>query len=128
MAKTISPEKSRKKRWEEFQCRSFHLPNADSAIADAPDEPPTGQPCAQANFVDYSRLRIRLRDMGLEFKAEYSQANVARIICKSARTVSEWTRKEMMPCHYSPTNRPYYAAQDLEDYFAACERRNRREK
>ncbi len=117
-----------KPRWKALQRRSFELPVADSPGANVPDESPSDQPCVQVDFIDYPRLRIRLRDMGLPFGAEYSQSEVSTIIRKSTRTVREWTQKGLMPSHYTPKGRPYYSPQDLEDHFAACERPSRRGK
>jgi hypothetical protein len=117
--------KSQKNRREQLQGSRFVLPDVDSDTAAVSKESPADKPRSETDPIDYPRLRIRLRDLGLSFAAEYTQSEVALIIRKSARTIREWTQNELMPCHYSPTGRPFYIAQDLEDHFAACERPGR---
>lgn len=72
---------------------------------------------------DYPSLRRWLHERGIQFKPVFAQGDVAGIIGKTSRTVREWTRKSLMPCHYWPSGEVYYTAEDLENLLADCGRR-----
>jgi hypothetical protein len=109
---------SQKPRWQEFQARTFMLPDADSATAAISKELPADKPCSETDPLDYPHLRILLRDRELPFKPIFSQGDVAQIIGKSNRTVRNWISKNLTPFHVWPTGEPYFSPQDLEDLLA----------
>lgn len=118
------------KRWEALQELTVELPEPSepSSLQTHPESPLPAADCAHPELSSgsttqsYSRLRVRLRDLGLPFQAQYNQGETAQIIVVSDRTVRDWTNAGKMPCCHYPYGRPYYTPQNIEDYLTACER------
>lgn len=123
MNKEIAVKKSKLKRWERMQGVSIEFPEPTAAPSVAEPVEKVAPPDIPGS---YPRLRTLLNDLNLPFQVNFTQAGAAPIIGRSSRTIQGWTSKGLIPCHYWPTDAPYYTAQDLEDYLSARERRNNR--
>ena len=119
----------RKRRWEPLRTHDVVLPtSASEPLSSTRTDPPVGSNEPLFGFADYPRLRTLLRDLGLPFQATYLQRDVAETLNKNQRTIRDWSNHGKMSHHRWPSGGPYYTAQDLEDFLAACERKITRDK
>jgi hypothetical protein len=121
--KSIASEQSRHRgrpsRTEYLQHLEVDLPSPTPAPSMLHVEPVSEAPASI--HTDYPRLRTRLNDMGLPFRAKFNQAQTAQVIGVSDRTIREWTNSGKMPsCRY-PSRRPYYTPGNIETHLIECE-------
>lgn len=112
--------RGRSSRTEYLQNLEVNFPSP----APAPSMP-EAEPAAEAPTpiqTNYPRLRTKLSDLGLPFRAKFNQAQTAQVIGVSDRTVRDWTNEGKMPCCRYPSGRPYYTPGNIESHLVECER------
>jgi hypothetical protein len=112
--------RSRSSRTEYLQNLEVNFPSAAPSPSMHEAKPVPEAPTPIQN--DYPRLRTKLSDQGLPFRAKFNQAQTAQVIGVTARTVRDWTNKGEMPCCRYPSLRPYYTPGNIEAHLIDCER------